>query len=189
MHETRWRKEVADWMRRKWPKDTFIEESFLPYGSKQLENTWGQPDILRICPNGSIHIVEVKRFDNQELEKWLVLGQLHFYTFLVDTQYYQDNKDFKWMAQLIINGLHCQSKINAIEERFKRRSPVVESWCIVVAGGSKKDLERNDRLWHMHDYVNQQLNKNTSFRPLYIYFASKTNCHFRCAKLSSWFHK
>lgn len=188
MHETHWRKEIAKWMRRKWPRDTFIEESYLPYGSRDIESMWAQPDILRISANGRIDLIEVKKRDNPEIKKWLILGQLNFYTFLIDTQYYQDNDKFKWMEHLITHGLHSQSTVDAIEKRFKNRQTIVRSWCVVFPGSTPKSLECDDLLWHMHDYVNRNSRSNSAFRPMF-YFTANGKRALRCTQLKSWFHK
>jgi len=180
---------VAAWMRRKWPRDTFIEESILPYGSDRLGRTWGQPDILRIRADGGIHIVEVKKLDNPELRKRLVLGQLTYYTFLIDTQHFQDCNTYEWMKHLVTHGLHSQSKIDAIENRFKRRQRIVESWCVVIAGGVKKSLERDDRLWHMHDYVNENVRSDSTLRPMVYYMVHQRSNGVKCERLNSWFAK
>lgn len=187
MHESKWRAGAASWMRERWPKEIFIEESYTPYGSKTLGDRHGQPDILRISSDGGIHLVEVKRWANPDLEKWKVLGQLQFYTFLIDSQYFQDNDDFRWMFSLIKRGLTDQATINAIEHRFKERKPIVESWCVVVAEGQKDVIERDDRFWHMHAYVNLNLDSNSCFRPMTYLEVTQRGSNFYCDELTSWF--
>ena len=189
MHETEWRELVCNWMREKWPESKYIQEAYTPYGTNAIHDNFARPDILRIDPEGMIDIIEVKKWGSPEFNKWAVLGQLQFYTFLTDTQYFQDNDSYRWMANLIKKGLSNQSIIDKIENRFKKSEQIVNGWCVVVVGGDKIEIEQSEILWHMYDYVNRNLKNNHNFRPLALLHATKQEEKVSCDNLECWFRK
>ncbi len=189
MHETKWRELICDWMRSAWPEDIYIEEAYTPYGTDVIHDKLARPDILRISPEGGISIIEVKKWGSSEFNKWAVLGQLQLYTFLTETQYFQDNENYFWMQNLIKKGLFNQSVIDNIENRFKELDYIVDEWCVVIAGGDKEEIEQSEILWHMYDFVNLNLDNNSNFRPLTLLHATEKNGEYRCDNLECWFRK
>lgn len=189
MHESTYRSAAADLMRRRWPGHFFIEESYTPYGTQEIGDRRGFPDILRISPTGKISIVEVKKWEHADFEKWKLLGQIQFYTFLIETQYLQDNQDFLWMGRLITKGLFSQRTVNAIENRIKKKQNIVLDWVVVVVGGSKREIEKDESVWRMHDYVNFGLKSNKHFRPLTLLHLKESKSGFTLSVLENCYRK
>lgn len=176
-------------MRKRWPEHLFIEETYTPYGTENLNDRRGYPDILRVERNGDISVVEVKKWGHPDFQKWKILGELQFYTFLIETQYEQDNEDYVWMGNLITKGMLDQEHVDAIEERIKNKKEIVVDWVVLIVGGEKDMIEQDESLWHMHDYVNFGVAKNSWLRPLsYIHLTEKDGV-FVCDNLNCWFRK
>ena len=189
MHESHYRAAAAQWMRKRWPKDIFIEETYTPYGTESLNDRRGYPDILRVARNGDISIVEVKKWGHPDFQKWKILGELQFYTFLIETQYKQDNKDYVWMANLITKGMLDQTHVDAIEQRIREEKEIVVDWLVLIIGGNRKQIEQYECLWHMHDYINFGDETNSWFRPLNYIHLIEENGEFICDNLECWFRK
>ena len=189
MHESQYRAAAAEWMRNRWPEHVFVEETYTPYGTERLNDRRGYPDILRIALNGDISLVEVKKWGHPDFQKWKILGELQFYTFVIETQYMQDNEEYVWMRNLITKGMLEQEHVDAIEERIKREEEIVVDWVVLIVGGEKEEIEQDECLWHMHDYINFGEEKNSWFRPLnYIHLTEKDGS-FECDNLDCWFRK
>lgn len=187
MHESYYRAAAATWMRGRWPEHVFIEETYTPYGTDNLNSRRGYPDILRISNNGDISVVEVKKWGHPDFQKWKILGELQFYTFLIETQYRQDNEDFVWMGNLITKGFLDQEVVDAIEHKIEIGSPLVIDWVVLIVGGDKLEIEQDECLWHMNDYINGAIADNSWFRPLnYIHLTEKDG-QFECSNLDCWF--
>ncbi|MCL2915021.1 hypothetical protein L2725_14770 [Shewanella corallii] len=176
-------------MRTAWPEDIYVEEAYTPYGTNNIHERLARPDILRISADGGISIIEVKKWGSAEFNKWAVLGQLQLYTFLTETQYFQDNDDYYWMQNLIRKGLFSQSVIDNLERRFKGTDCVVDDWCVVIVDGDKEEIEKSEILWHMYDFVNLNLENNCNFRPLTLLHATEVDGEYRCHNLECWFRK
>jgi hypothetical protein len=114
MHESQFRDKAAAILKARWPTDYFIEESYIPFGTERISDRRAYPDIFRIFPDGTIGLVEVKKWGSSDLEKWKILGELQFYTFLIETQYKQDCEEYLWILGLIKRGLISQATVDAL---------------------------------------------------------------------------
>jgi hypothetical protein len=93
------------------------------------------------------------------------------------------------MERLITKGLFCQRTVNAIERRIKKKQNVVLDWAVIIVGGSKREIERDESVWHMHDYVNIGLKSNKHFRPLTLLHLKESKSGFTLSVLENWYRK
>lgn len=189
MHESQYRAKASAILKARWPTDYFIEESYIPFGTERISDRRAYPDILRVFPNGSIGLVEVKKWGSSDLDKWKILGELQFYTFLIETQYKQDSEEYLWMFGLIRRGLISQATVDALEDRILKGLPVVCAWAILIIGGDKEAIEESERIWHLHEYVKSALEENISFRPMSILHYSERPGGDSVYELGSWFSR
>ena len=188
MHETKWREKATEWMKQRWPDDIFIEEAYVPYGAGSIHDKYARPDILRISEDGDISVVELKKWGSPEFSKWAILGQIQFYTFLIETQHKQDS-DHHWMSNLRKKGLESCAALEAIERKIEGKEELVIDWCVVIVGGEKCEIEQSETLWHMHDYVNFWLDDNQWFRPMFLIHLNEDEGGFSCSNLECWFRE
>lgn len=154
-HENYYIEKIAEILRNKFPEEFFITEVYTPYGTLDLKDKSGRPDILRINKKGEITIIEVKKASHSSLSKWQIVGELLFYKFLTNTQLSQDNDEYKWLEKLIDKGVVDQATIDSIEEKHKNGVNLVTSCALVICEGFFDDLRKNETLWHMYQYVRE----------------------------------
>jgi hypothetical protein len=189
MHESCYRSKAAAILRKRWSREFFIEEACVPFGTARISDRRAYPDILRIFPDGTIGLVEIKRWGSSDLEKWKILGELQFYTFLVETQYKQDCNDYHWMVGMIRRGLLCQEAVDALEDRILRELPLVRAWAVLIIGGERAVIEQDERIWHLYDYVNLSLDCNSAYRPISLLHYSEGLEGDSVDELQSWYSK
>ena len=184
MHENEWTRNIAEGMRQCYPQEFIVEQSYTPYGSDDIHSKAGYSDILSVNEEGEISIVEVKRHNSPALKKWQVIGELLFYTFLIETQLCHDNDQYLWLRKLITKGAFSQKAVDAIERRHANREGLVRDWAIVICGGDRASLEMNEALWHMHDYVNSR-----PMRPLTFLHGTMEDQSFRIETITNTFRR
>ena len=187
MHESHYRSKAAAILRERWSRDFFIEEAYIPFGTTRISDRRAYPDILRIFPDGTIGLVELKRWGSSDLEKWKILGELQFYTFLIETQYKQDCDDYHWMFGMIRRGLLCQATVDALEDRIRMELPLIRAWAIVIIGGERAVIEQDERIWHLHDHVNLSIDRNSAYRPISLLHYSEGLESDSVEELQSWY--
>jgi hypothetical protein len=77
----------------------------------------------------------------------------------------------------------------SLEDRILNGLPVVCAWAIIIIGGDKEVIEESERIWHLHDYVNNSLEDNISFRPTSILHYSEKPDGDSIYELESWFSR
>lgn len=189
MHESSYRSKAAAILRKRWSREFFIEEAYVPFGTARISDRRAYPDILRIFPDGTIGLVELKRWGSSDLEKWKILGELQFYTFLLETQYKQDCDNYHWMLGMIRRGLLCQEAVDALEDRILRELPLVRAWAVLIIGGERAVIEQDERIWHLYDYVNRSLDSNSAYRPISLLHYSEGLEGDSVDELQSWYSK
>lgn len=150
--EHQWQSAIVRAMKRMWPDRAFVSEVTISYGTERARDKSGRPDILAVGQGHGCSVIEIKRHSHSALKKWQVIGELLFYTFLLETLPVDDRCYTLFVETILKRGLPAWA-LEEIVTRLDGSNAVVQDWVVVIAGAEMAFHEWNETIQHMNDFV------------------------------------